>query len=742
MRVVEIRQESELQGLSPAWDALLRESASNTIFLTWEWVTAWWSSYGKPGELRIMAAFDEHDVLRGIAPLRAQTVRKFGQTVPVLSFIGDGSSDSDYLDLIFAPGFENEVIEAFRSHWMRELDRGTVVVLNEIPETSPSLPLLKNFAQSQEAIWTEADVPCGTVSLPETWEGYLGMLRPRFRTKIRSVLRELEAKPEIRFGFCEDIEQASAMLPILFELHTKRWARDGKPGVFGGEQKREFYQSLSKLFLQRGWLRFGWLEWRGVILACQYGFAYQGKYFLLQEGYEAASEHWNLGIGLRAWSIREFIREGLREYDFLGGRVLRHRSDWGAETKRSKNVQLAAASYKNMLFCRGPELEARARESANRLIPEKILAVRRARLERQSQRAAPESTRTEWIQKAAAHCYFNFRLPVLTRPLREQYQFCISPNGILPKLSLRKRTEPSARILYYHRVNDESDPFLPAISTGLFEQEMRFVAEHYKVVSLSGLLDHLEQGSQETVVAITFDDGYQDNYHNAFPILQRYGLPATIFLTTGSLDSREPLWFEQLANSIRRTDREYLDLEIDLPRRFWMGTETERLDSNAGIYSLLRCLPDAERHQWMSQVLHQLGRVKVGESINQMLTWEQARVMNAQGIDFGGHTVTHPFISRLAREKVIWEVSECKRRIEEELQNPVDYFAYPSGRDEDFGSWNKELVRNAGYRAAVTTIWGMNYRSTDRMELRRGGPWEQNAAQFAYKLDWYQLVNE
>ena len=124
-----------------------------------------------------------------------------------------------------------------------------------------------------------------------------------------------------------------------------------------------------------------------------------------------------------------------------------------------------------------------------------------------------------------------------------------------------------------------------------------------------------------------------------------------------------------------------------------------------------------------------------------MLSWDQVRLMKTHGIDFGGHTVTHPFISRMTNEQVVWEVSECKRRIEEELQQPVDHFAYPSGREEDFGKWNKQVVRSAGYRSAVTTIWGMNYRSTDPMELRRGGPWEESVAQFAYKLDWYQLVN-
>ena len=244
------------------------------------------------------------------------------------------------------------------------------------------------------------------------------------------------------------------------------------------------------------------------------------------------------------------------------------------------------------------------------------------------------------------------------------------------------------------------------------------------------------------MLAITFDDGYQDNYHNAFPILQRYGLPATIFLTTGGMDSRQPLWFERLAYALKKSACEHIDLEIDIPRRFRLGTEAERLASNGGIFALLRSLTDTARGQWMDRILKQLAVARDDERHDKMLTWDQVRRMKTHGIDFGGHTVTHPFLSKMTRDKALWEVSECKRRIEEELQLPADYFAYPNGREEDFGDWNKEVLRTAGYEAAVTTLWGMNYRSTDRMELRRGGPWEESRAQFAYKLDWYELVNQ
>lgn len=748
MRVVELRDEADFQAFESAWDKLLCDSASNTIFLSWEWISAWWSSYGTPGQLRILAAFDERGALLGIAPLRCHTLRKYGQRVEALSFLGDGSDDSDYLDLLVAKGHEKEVVAAFCAHLAPELKRGTVLLLNEIPESSPHLSFLRNeFERRLGMVWSETDVDCGTASLPASWEEYLGKLRPRFRTKIRSTLRNLETREEIQFGFCEKSEQLESLLPALFDLHARRWAQDGKPGVFGRPGKRDFYVALSRRLLERGWLRFSWLKWKDRILACQYGFAYENTYFHLQEGYEPASEHWNLGIGLRAWSIRQFLKEGLREYDFLAG-LGRHKSDWGAERKQSKRLLMANLSHKNVLFCRGPGWEARGRESLKRIVPENILIARHAQLEKQrlamlkGRATRGEQSGSEWVRELAANCYVHLRIPALMRGLRGRYQLSISRNGRMPNIVCRRKTNPGARILYYHRVNNENDPFFPAISTSLFEHEMRFAAKHYKVVTLSALLDHLQGGPAEDVLAITFDDGYRDNYENAFPILQRYGLPATIFLTTGSIDSCEPMWFEQLALALKKTPQEFIDLEIDLPRRFWLRTQPERLESNNRIFELLRRVDDADRRQWLNQILRQLRFNEDQTRKNKMLTWDQVRFMNAHDIDFGGHTVTHPFLARMTKEQVAWEVSECKRRIEQELQAEVAHFAYPNGREEDFGKWNKEVVRGAGYRAAVTTIWGMNYPSTDPMELRRGQPWEESPALFAYKLDWYQFANE
>lgn len=742
MRVIEISDDdAALLTLKPTWEALLGSSASATVFLTWEWITAWWKSYGTPGELRVFVASDDHGTVRGIAPMRSKTVRRYGQSVRALCFAGDGSNDSEYLDVIAARGFEQEVIEAFWNQWQPELQAGTVLLLNDVPECSPNRTLLKSLAGRQDTLCMDTSVSCGILHLPPTWDEYLGTLKPRFRTKVRSVLRNVEGRPDVRFGFCERREDIELLLPVLFDLHTRRWAVEAQPGVFRWNRKRDFYAALTPLLLDNGWLRFSWLEWNGYILACQYGFVYGDTYFHLQEGYEPAAEHWNVGAALRAWSIREFLKQGLRNYDFLGG-VGRHKADWGAETKHSFHTVIARSTYRNLLFCHGPEWETRTRESVGRLVPGRIMAARRALLQRRSSGGfqpalngdEPNVSKFDWLRQATANCYYRLQGPALIRRVRERYQ--------LSGLSWRKRTEPVARILYYHRINDENDPFFPAMAAEAFDQQMRFIAKHYNVVSLTSLLDRLQAGCPEPVLAITFDDGYEDNYTSALPILQRYGLPATIFLTTGSMDSGEPLWFEQLADTIARTAKELIDLEIDIPRRFWLRTLPERLKSHDRIFELLRRCPDSVRRYWLAYIAAQLGVPSNGVRKSRMLTWDQVRHMNAQNIDFGGHTVNHPFLSQLTRAEAAWEVSECKRRIEEELQGYVEHFAYPNGREEDIGGYTKEAIRAAGYRAAVTTIWGVNDRSTDLMELRRGQPWEQTPAMFASKLDWYELMKK
>jgi CelD/BcsL family acetyltransferase involved in cellulose biosynthesis len=334
MKLVEIRDAAGFEALAGSWDALLRAGARATPFNSWEWASAWWQAYGAAGELRILAALDEGGTLRGVAPLREQVVRRCGIAARALRFVGDGSNDSDYLDVVLAPGWEARVMEAFRGHWEGEMRRGAVLLLNEIPEDSAALPPLREWGGEGRMLSSEAPVACLAAPLPATFEEYLRGLRPRFRTAVRSALRTLEGRGEARFVFPADAEEALALLPTLFDLHARRWAREAKPGVFGWESKREFYRRLTPLFSSRGWLRFSRLEWNGRVLACQYGFVMGGVYYQLQEGFEPDAAHLHAGAALRAWSIARLIEEGVRAYDFLAGSGS-HKTDWGAQIGRA-----------------------------------------------------------------------------------------------------------------------------------------------------------------------------------------------------------------------------------------------------------------------------------------------------------------------------------------------------------------------------------------------------------------------
>src|SRR2546427_9891411 len=128
------------------------------------------------------------------------------------------------------------------------------------------------------------------------------------------------------------------------------------------------------------------------------------------------------------------------------------------------------------------------------------------------------------MRKAVAQCYFHSPMPSLMRRFRDRYQLTKSPNGKLPRFERRK--EPGARILYFHRVNDENDPFFPSMPTALFEQEMQFGARHYRVGGLSELQRHLASGLREMVLGLTCDGGDRGNDENACPVLRRHGCRA------------------------------------------------------------------------------------------------------------------------------------------------------------------------------------------------------------------------
>jgi len=261
-------------------------------------------------------------------------------------------------------------------------------------------------------------------------------------------------------------------------------------------------------------------------------------------------------------------------------------------------------------------------------------------------------------------------------------------------------------ILCYHRVNDDAHPFFTGTPVALFRRQMETLRRYFTVLSLEDLAARArEHDLPENGVAITFDDGYRDNYENAFPILRELGLPATIFLTTEALDGSALLWHDRVFDAFHRTRKTEARASIE--------TELARLR---------RSSPEG-RDAWIDALLEELG-IEPGMPAGwEKLTWPQVREMASQGVSFGAHTLDHPILTRVSAEEARRQVRESKRRIEAETGTPVTSFAYPNGTASDFDASTERIVADEGFSLAVTTLLGANDESTNPYRLRRTGMW-------------------
>jgi peptidoglycan/xylan/chitin deacetylase (PgdA/CDA1 family) len=150
--------------------------------------------------------------------------------------------------------------------------------------------------------------------------------------------------------------------------------------------------------------------------------------------------------------------------------------------------------------------------------------------------------------------------------------------------------------------------------------------------------------------------------------------------------------------------------------------------------------PDAKGHleggqeivgpdEFVAFIAAQLGQLGVAARApdGRMLEWAEIREMADAGITFGGHTVSHPILTTLTPDELWREVAGAKREIESRLSREVTLFAYPNGGPRDFDAASKRALRESGYRAAVTTIWGSNGPESEPLELRRVGTWDDSA---------------
>ena len=718
MRIERISTDKEFHALEREWNTLVQRSPAKTVFLTWEWLSSWWSAYGGGKKLFILLARDASGECQGIAPLYLERSRR----ARLLKFLGDGTHDSDYLDFIVPREQGAPVLEAFFEHLKLLQNDWDALQLNEMPEASPTLDFLRGLREQMRWLFGKEEVPCGVRSLPAKWEEFLQTLKPRFRTSVRACLRNLE-QWNGAFEVLTSSAETSSWLSELYELHSDRWALRKQAGVFANQNKRNFYEGMAQSFLNRGWLHM--TRWRvnNAVLACQFGFVYGGTYHLLQEGFDSRCIHVSPGITLRAATIRDLIFRGVHTYDFLGG-IGRHKTDWGATEKKSVRLALAPSSAAGYAYVSLPRSIQAAKDRTKQILPQRMIHwFKRTRslndnpvLEVASCMPAEATAGAKSWKDGLASALYQTGLLRLVQSVSCRYE--LKPGYSPVSIRWRKNSSPKFVILTYHRVGSGGVPLYSALEPKTFEDQMHFLRQRYRIVSLDTLTEELSNpGPAEQSVAITFDDGYRDVYAHAFPVLRKYELPATIYLTADAIDSNTVAWYDKVFLALSVAPSNKLDLMLDRPRRFLLPNADARLRAAEEIISYLRTLPNEVRKQFCFELERLVPLPEEGVS-NRMLTWEQIHEMQRGGVSFGSHTLTHPAVSRLDPVALQEELRDSKSLLEERLDVPVEDFAYPFGKPADYGRTSGVLARY-GYRTASTTNWGINTPGVNPYELRR-----------------------
>ena len=275
-------------------------------------------------------------------------------------------------------------------------------------------------------------------------------------------------------------------------------------------------------------------------------------------------------------------------------------------------------------------------------------------------------------------------------------------------------------VLMYHSVAGDGDGRWIAprnrIAPRRFEAQMRFLARHRRVISLPALLDMIRHHEpiQPGTVLLTFDDGYRDSLYVAAPILQRYRLPAVLYLCTGYISRGQNQWADVLYSAIRCRRRDRLAVQNEPP--FDLTGPAGRQAAYRAVADRLLAVDYATRDALLNDVVGQLQPDE--QPPRQTLTWAEVRHLSGHYPDFtlGVHTADHLDLSSMSVDAAVGEVHRSAEQFEAEMGRRPEHFSFPYSRAVPRVS---QRLGEMGFRSVATTEGTMDRTSPNPMDLRR-----------------------
>lgn len=287
------------------------------------------------------------------------------------------------------------------------------------------------------------------------------------------------------------------------------------------------------------------------------------------------------------------------------------------------------------------------------------------------------------------------------------------------------RLRGRAFVLMYHRVirkvSEEAFFIQPGmyLSADTFRDQAMFLKERFHVLPLDELVQRIKTGrSVGGCCAITFDDGWHDNFTCAFPVLQEFQLPTTIFLATGFIGTKRFFWPEEITYYLRQPVVRASAKQGKVLDRFLSNipesSKEETFLDNA--VQTLKTFSPEEREE----VLEHLRSASITPPPGRLLmNWEEAKQMQATGlVSFGAHTSNHVILDQVSQPQAEEEIVRSQQELESRLGVRPEFFAYPNG---NFTSDLKTILKRNGFRGAVTTRKGWVDKGVPLFEIPRIG---------------------
>ncbi len=321
LHVSEISTAEGFNDVKTDWDDLLQRSRNDSVFQTWEWLFTCWNNFGHGNQLLIAGVWDDERLI-GLAPMQISSV--YGLPLRRLQFLG--THVSDYLDFILDADCADTARRAILGWLDANERRWDLLDLQNLP--SDPATIMSDLDPCWHCTAVEQDIS-PYMRLPESWDEMMSGMGKKHRQEIRRseklIYKEFQVAPSV---LCD--EELGDGLESLFRLHSMRWQKQGFSGVVSEEEMRIFYREVAYAFAERGWLRMQGLKINGELQSVNYCFAYKGKGYGYLSGWDPSLAKFGVGTTLSAYSIRDAVECGCREFDFLRGNES-YKSRWTDE---------------------------------------------------------------------------------------------------------------------------------------------------------------------------------------------------------------------------------------------------------------------------------------------------------------------------------------------------------------------------------------------------------------------------